>query len=384
MCSSDLAQLQQRDPAGTGRLWPQQFELLSLAPDTAHSEMLLADSDATAVATAPPGVQYLARLFNADGRGYGQFPADPDILLYWDRLQAVQKGYALIGIYDQLLASPGLAAAGYLEQLLGVVQNETNPLLLELALSQLSYIYQTLLPEAERLALRPRVEKVLWDTTLGQGDSSRTKLVFRYFSALASSSERVQQLFDIWSGALLIDNLNLEEDDRIALAQLLAIRLPEKSSSIVARQLARTDNPDSRRRLEFVAPSLSGDERVRDAFFKSLQDAENRRTESWVSDAVRNLHHRSRLAQSEKYVLPSLELLQEIQETGDIFFPADWLHATLASQSSPEVANTVREFLARQPNYNPQLRMKILQAADGLFRASERRQLIGDVDNSGS
>lgn len=368
-------QLQQRDPLGTNRLWPQQFELLSLSPDSAHSETLLADSDATAVAAAPAGAEYLARLFNADGRGYGLFPADPDILLYWDRLEAVQKGYALIGSYDQLLAGPGLAVDGYLQRLLGVVHSETNPLLLELALRQLSYIYQVLLDEPERVALRPQVERVLWESTLAQAHSSRTKLLFRYFSALASSPERVQQLFDIWTDALQIDNLTLEEDDRIALAQTLAIRLPDKSRDIVARQLHSIGNPDSRRRLEFIAPSLSGDEAVRDAFFESLKNAENRHTESWVADAVRNLHHPSRLAQSQKYVLPSLELLQEIQVTGDIFFPADWLHATLENQSSPVVAEIVRQFLARKSDYNPQLRMKILQAADGLFRASERRRV---------
>ena len=73
-------------------------------------------------------------------------------------------------------------------------------------------------------------------------------------------------------------------------------------------------------------------------------------------------------------VLPSLELLQEIQVTGDIFFPTDWLQATLGPHHSPEVARVVRQFLAQRPGYNPQLRMKILQAADPLFRAADLRR----------
>tara|TARA_R110001599_G_C12277382_1_gene663218 strand:+ start:9758 stop:12325 length:2568 start_codon:yes stop_codon:yes gene_type:complete len=367
-------QLQQRDPTGKGRLWPQQFELLTLSPEGGQSETLRVDAKITDVFSAASAAEPLARLFNADGRGYGQFPADPRVLLYWDRLQDVQKGYALIGAYDQLLADPGLVPGEYLERLLGVVQKESNPLLLELALSQLGDIYQTLLPDAERIAMAPQVERVLWETTLAQADSSRTKLVFRYFAALVSSPERVQQLFDIWAGELEVDKLTLEEDDRIGLAETLAIRLPPKSSEIVALQLADISNPDSRRRLEFIAPSLSANEAVRDTFFESLNDAENRQTESWVSDAVANLHHPSRLPQAEKYILPSLELLQEIQVSGDIFFPADWLRATLGNQYSPQAAQIVRQFLAQRPDYNPQLRMKILQAADGLYRASTRRQ----------
>jgi aminopeptidase N len=79
-----------------------------------------------------------------------------------------------------------------------------------------------------------------------------------------------------------------------------------------------------------------------------------------------------RTAQSTHYIEPSLELLEEIQVTGDIFFPSAWLNATLASHSSEAAASTVRSFLAARPDYNPQLRMKILQAADPLLRAHRR------------
>ena len=87
-------------------------------------------------------------------------------------------------------------------------------------------------------------------------------------------------------------------------------------------------------------------------------------------DALENLHHPSRIGQSEAYILPSLELLQEIQVTGDIFFPTRWLIATLQNHRSDAAVSTVREFLAQRPDYNAQLRMKILQAADMLFRTN--------------
>lgn len=114
---------------------------------------------------------------------------------------------------------------------------------------------------------------------------------------------------------------------------------------------------------------------MRDEFFASLAQAKNRQTESWVHAAVANLHHPSRRRQSEKYLLPSLELLQEIQVTGDIFFPGKWLEATLYTHNSATAVQTVRQFLAARPDYNPQLRMKILQAADRLFRAAAIRGL---------
>jgi aminopeptidase N len=67
-------------------------------------------------------------------------------------------------------------------------------------------------------------------------------------------------------------------------------------------------------------------------------------------------------------------MLEEIQRTNDIFFPGTWLNASLGSYQSTEAVTIVRGFLKAHPNYNPQLRMKILQAADPLFRAAKLLQ----------
>ena len=94
---------------------------------------------------------------------------------------------------------------------------------------------------------------------------------------------------------------------------------------MLSLQMARTTNPDNARKLAFIAPSLSADAEVRDEFFASLADPANRETENWVLIAIANLHHPLRIADAERYIEPSLALLEEIQVTGDIFFPKRWL-----------------------------------------------------------
>jgi aminopeptidase N len=89
-----------------------------------------------------------------------------------------------------------------------------------------------------------------------------------------------------------------------------------------------------------------------------------------VLQGLQYLHHPLRSAESEKYIRPSLDLLVEIQQTGDIFFPTRWMDATLRSYNTPTAARTVREFLSRHPDYPIRLHRIILQAADDLFRAS--------------
>ncbi|MDA8962227.1 peptidase M1, partial [Congregibacter sp.] len=197
-----------------------------------------------------------------------------------------------------------------------------------------------------------------------------TKLYFELFSELALSDSALAQLHAIWSGEQSIDQLSLQESEKIRLAEILAVRMPDRADAIIAKQRAQTENPDRLRRLDFISPALVKDPAVRDAFFESLKNPANRATEVWVSGALGRLNDPTRLDQASAYILPSLELLEDIQVTGDIFFPSAWLNGALSTHSSLEAADTVRQFLEDRPNYNPQLKMKILQAADPLFRAS--------------
>ena len=117
-------------------------------------------------------------------------------------------------------------------------------------------------------------------------------------------------------------------------------------------------------------PALSADAEVRDAFFTSLRVPANRAREPWVLTALGFLYHPLRAPEAERYIRPSLDLLEEIQRTGDIFFPERWLHATLGGHQSARAADIVERFLDERENLPPRLRAKTLQAADGLLRAT--------------
>ena len=63
-----------------------------------------------------------------------------------------------------------------------------------------------------------------------------------------------------------------------------------------------------------------------------------------------------------KYIRPALDLLPEIQRTGDIFFPGNWCEKLLSGHRCNAALNEVRKFLDDNPNLHPLLRKKILQA----------------------
>ena len=85
-----------------------------------------------------------------------------------------------------------------------------------------------------------------------------------------------------------------------------------------------------------------------DAFFASLADVANRQHEAVGArrPPVAPPSAARRLVRA-AYIQPSLELLQEIQRTGDIFFPKRWMDATLGGHRSPAAAQTVRSVRGR-------------------------------------
>ncbi|HEY0273506.1 MAG TPA: hypothetical protein VGC22_10000, partial [Chitinophaga sp.] len=72
---------------------------------------------------------------------------------------------------------------------------------------------------------------------------------------------------------------------------------------------------------------------------------------------------------SVKYLPQSLALLEELQRTGDIFFPQSWLAATFGAYQDARAWQVVNAFLQAHPDYNPRLKNQVLQTTDNLRRA---------------
>jgi len=367
--ATDAMVLKQVDPAGDGRVWPQRFSIADLAIEPPQLRPVVSESSETPLT----GLEAAAAgqlVFNADGFGYGQFPANLDSLRYWSKLDGLQRGALLINLYEQMLVDGTPQPKAYFLGLQSIVPGEKDQLLLDLALTQLQAIYWRLMDPQTRQSLAPGIQSRLWQAVLNDEKSSRQKIWFDSFASVATTRDAIQKVYAVWAGELTVPGLRLSERDLIDLSQLLAIKMPGQAERIVAEQLKRTSNPDDRRRLAFIAPSVSASQEERDAFFASLAAEENRQVESWVLEALANLHHPLRVQNSERYLPKTLDLLEEVQVTGDIFFPKAWLAASLANYSSDTAVRTVETFLAQNPDYNPQLRMKLLQAADPMFRAN--------------
>ncbi|MCC3158960.1 M1 family aminopeptidase [Hymenobacter sp. 15J16-1T3B] len=380
--------LTQRAEDGSTRLWPQLVELQLVYADGRRKELTVNINQSRVAVPAAAGEPVPAFVqFNSSGLGYGVFPLDDQLNLprrysykelgqvLGQRLallpEPVARAAAYVTLYENVLNRRYLTPRTLLDVYRQRLLHEREELNLRLLTGQLGDLYWKFLLPAQRAALAPTLEQELWRALEQNPAPNQKKLLFKAYQSVALSRAAQQRLYQVWERQQPPAGVKLTEDDYTALALALAVRDYPAPDPILPRQLSRIQNPDRQQRLRFLMPALAPEQATRDAFFAGLADEHNREKEAWVVSALGYLHHPLRVAASEKYLPQSLALLEQIQQTGDIFFPYSWLQATLGYYQTPTAANTVRDFLAAHPQYNPKLRAKLQQAADDLFRAEQ-------------
>ena len=287
---------------------------------------------------------------------------------------SAQRGAAWVTLWESMLDG-SVPPAAMLDLAMRALPSERDELNVQRVLGYAQQAYWKFLPAGERARIAPALERVL---RAGLDNAPTPSLKSAWFSTLrdtARSPDVLDWLERIWRKTETVPGLTLAEPDYISLALELAVREVPAWKEILDLQLAQIENPDRKARFAFVQPALSPDRGVRDAFFESLADVKNRRREPWVLEALFYLHHPLRAAASEQYIPRSLAMLEEIQRTGDIFFPKRWTDATLGGHQSPSAARLVRQFLAGLPKtYPDRLRRIVLSSSDDLFRASGERR----------
>ncbi len=248
---------------------------------------------------------------------------------------------------------------------------ETDELTLSQLLEYTQRAFWRFTQADDRAGLAPELEDLF---KAGLASAKTTSAKAAWFDALksvATTPATIAWLERVWRREIKVPGLPFAEADEASLALDLAVRDVSSADAMLKTQLSRFTNPDRKARFAFVMPALSRDVAVREQFFDSLSDVNQRRREAWVLEAARYLHHPLRAAVSKKLVLPALELVREIQQTGDIFFPKRWADATLGGYQSIQTAADVRAFIDHlPPDYPPRLKWVLLSSADQLFRAA--------------
>lgn len=369
----------QSDALGRGLRWPQRFTVDVLAGPACCTipVKMTSESDESSFPLPADILQAMAEghepliVPDSDGKGYGLFTLDADML-----------GRLLEAVSDS--GSIDLSPSGRLAAWLNLNENRLAKripdrqwriaLTRELArtteplrASALAGYAGALLPDLSGDD-RAMFETDLLGLVATHPIPSTRATLLRRLASLASVPAVCDSLYSIWERQTMP---GLDDNDYMELAWELALRRPDSAASILAAQRARLDNPDRLARFDYVSRAVSPDKAGRDEFFRYLLTPKGREIEPWAATALAYLNHPLRQQEAVGYIVSALEQLENVQRTGDIFFPASWCMSLFSNHRSPEARAELDRFLASRPQLNPLLRNKILNGAYYLLRATD-------------
>jgi len=364
------------DPAGTIRHWPQTLMAMVITrTDTLTGEVTPADNKSFITTEEEP----VCIVPDISAIAYGTFIFDSNTADFLtlninEFTDPLLRGVLWVNMYENLV-NWMIAPAAFYKAIFTSLEVENDLQLRNYLAGLFSSVFWDFLSAEERDLVAADAEKMLWKKVSQTSDPSVQRTWFSLYRKIAMTEDGMTNLIKIWDSTLLPGGLKLSEDELCTLTLTMVLKGYDNPEKIIAGQRARITGNDRLLQFDFVVPSVSSNQKVRDAFFTSLSDPMNREHEPWVIEALGYLHNPMVAERSEKYILQSLEMLEEIKSTGDIFFPGNWIMTTLAGHHSAGARATVEEYLDKHPGCPPDLKLKILQASDHLFR---RASVIND------
>lgn len=305
-------------------------------------------------------------------RGYGCFlPTEYGIRFLDENLKNIKdpllRAEAWQLLYEGVLFKK-LRGEFFIRTCIKQLPEEINNLIVNRALSFLVTVYNTYLDEGARQSIQDEVENFCMKMLTKNMNFANRKPYLKtllQIHALPGSKEFFKEML---FGKISLEGITMTEEDRLSLAYNIALRDSNQYQPVRDYIFQTMANGDLLARFKYVFPAVSCCKQIRDSVFNALMKKENRTNEVWAAEALGWLNHPWRRMESEEYISQVLEKLKEIQETGDIFFPSDWLRAALSGHTSKYVYSVINQFLEKHPAYSQNLRLKILSASDHLRR----------------
>lgn len=369
-------ELYQKAEDNSENIWPQTFKISLVYPDDIQTVTVDISNKSTHLNEIIGKPKPITIIYNSDGMGYGVFPIDLSSLETTRRLKdEVSRGSLYINAYENAL-NGNISPSELLKFYENRLYLEENELLVNLLSGYLRSIFWKYLSPEEQLLKQPLLTDRIWFQLESNIKPNKKKTLFTIFRSLAYTGKSRELLYDIWSKNVAIADLKLNKDDYTEMAMDLALYNHPEKEDILKTAKAAIDNPDKLKRFIFLLPSISSDVNIKSKFINSLQHEKNRSKESWTATALNYINHPLYEKYALKHLRSSLDLLDEIQKTGDIFFPKRWLSSTIGHHTSPEAYQIALDYLESNPELNPSLKSKLWQAADDLRRVQLMRKKV--------
>lgn len=355
--------LEQTDALGEGGVWPMKLRIWSQG---STQDVLLEGEEKKLALKAGQALVFP----NAGDYGYGRFLLDPasrEAALGFESGDTLLEAQLAEALWESVRDAE-LSPRRYLEYALRRLPAIRDDIALSGMLARIEVAFRRYLSDAQRDAIAPALERALREPG---ASGSRYLLLTRSFIDVA------------WSGAarpelrVLLRDPRLGSRDRFRIVQRLHQRNDPQAASLLAAEAAADRSDDGRRYAYAASAADPGAKRVMFAAF----GADASLPESWIEAALGPLNAPEQAELTQPMLGEALAQLPKLKRTRKIFFVNHWLGSFLGGQTGPEALAQVEAFL-REHALDPDLRLKVLEAMDGLERAVRiRARFAGQVES---
>ena len=368
--------LEQHDTLGEGLTWPMKLTVFALPeeglPRSAEVE-LRGERTPVPQLDGMPEIDFAFPNFG--DYGYGRFLLDPasrDAVL--ERPEIVQGTLLRALVFGALwdaVRDAELAPLAYLDFVIRVAPVEHDPVTLAGLLSRAQAAFLAYASDGQRDEAAPRFERLLTEGMLHADTTPGRRVTFlRTFMASAWSENARSQLKLLLAGTLEVPGVKLSSRDRFrAIARLLALDDPE-AKKLLSAQAAADPGTDGRR-YAFAAGAAERSAEAKQHYFERFFK-DNALAESWIEAALPPFNAPEHAELTQPFLDLALAALPELKKKRKIFFVNDWLAAFIGGQLDAQALDQVGSF-SRQPDLDPDLRLQVLEAMDGLARTVKIR-----------
>jgi aminopeptidase N len=366
--------LDQRDVVSEGHSWPMKVTVFAL-PEKGLPRA--ADVELRGVRTPVPldGMPEIDIAFaNFGDYGYGRFLLDPAsreaVLARPEIVQGSLFRALMFGSLWESVRDAEIAPLAYLDFVIRVAPVETDPVTLANLLQRAQFAFLYYASDLQRNGSAPRFEHFLAEGMLHAETPGRRITFLRTFMASAWSENGRAQLKALLAASLDIPGVKLSSRDRFrAISRLLALDDPD-AGKLLAAQIAADSGADGRR-YAFAAAAAERSAETKRAYFERFFN-DTGLAESWIEAALGTFNTVEHAELTQPFLDLALAALPELKKKRKIFFVNDWLAAFVGGQVDVQALDQIESF-ARQPGLDPDLRLQLLEAMDGLARTVKIR-----------
>jgi aminopeptidase N len=264
-----------------------------------------------------------------------------------------------------------LPPQNYVALVIKNISAETDESTIQTLLNRVSTAMNYYLSDAQRNEFAPKIEAILIDKMQNAPTLGQRITFYRAFLNLASTENARNIVKEILSGKFQIKDFTLKTKDKFDTLTRLLI-LGDKDAPQLLAELEKTETSDDAKRYAYAAKAGIAAAENKAKFWNDFVGSKEI-SESWIESAFVPFNSNKHAELTLPFLEKALAELPNLKRSRKIFFVNGWLAAFIGGQRSEQALAIVNKFLADNQSLDRDLRLKILENADGLERAVKIR-----------